>query len=45
MMHMLVGLMLTRGGFLRAYRPEGPATPPVPGGGAFSDGFANGFDV
>lgn len=44
MTQMLVSLMLSRGGFLRAYEPEGPTTPPVPGSGAFSSAFSTAFD-
>ena len=44
MVQMLVSLMLSRGGFLRAYDPPGPATPPVPGAGAFSSAFSTAFD-
>ena len=44
MVQMLVSLMLSRGGFLRAYDAPGTPTPPAPGAGAFSSAFSTAFD-
>lgn len=44
MMHMIISLMMSRGGFLRAYDAPGTPTPPVPGSGAFSSAFNSAFD-
>lgn len=44
MVQMIIGLMLSRGGFLRAYDPPGTAPAGPPGAGAFSSAFSTAFD-